>query len=536
MECNWIQTLTLRSSNERNKKAISKLCGKLQQLRHSHLLPPELLLDIVDYFRLPIPDVTSTTPAPEFLVNRKALYNLSIASRLFNALATPLLYQTVIFFIDSRDYEDYLRARTYGGIRSLVLLVRTLLWKDGYCRYIENIICPASLKPHDWATEDTIEQEISLNVQTVLSTLPSQDGLSDRQKFILNSAHLDQSRLRKLPTPYLSTLTLRFLTVLVCLSYNLRLLLRWTENSRYLALDYFLRHAMMQNRYSIIPRLLTLYIQQFDFSRSFSESNIEIATELLEIGKIRQLHIWHNNEFLTLPEGHDTSWIGRIRELKLIACIDAKIIFHIFESAVELENFSLVVTKSRDLHRPLPPADKDLNHALVILADTLKVLELRTCENTWFLDQLGPSKLLNCLPRLEKLETLTTEIPLITRTQTDASVQADASAQTNTSDTRVLGKLPPNLVSLTLVEMWQDIEGGFTRKEDFIMDFSTTFATELLGWWLPSLKRIRYIPGVVESCLGPQQLDAIKKLFDKAHVAFSHEADSLPTRFFYIPT
>lgn len=179
------------------------------------------------------------------------------------------------------------------------------------------------------------------------------------------------------------------------------------------------------------------------------------------------------------------------------------------------------MAKSRDLHRPLPSTGRDLNHALVKVASTLKVLELRTCQNTWFLGQLGPSQVLDCLPQLEKLETLTTEIPLIT------------GIQTNTHDTRILQKLPPNLISLDAVEMWGNLESGFTRKEDFIMAFSTTFVSELLRGLLPSLKHVRYIPAVVKCCLGPRQLDAMKILFDTAHVSFSHEADSLPRGFFY---
>ncbi|KAI2783579.1 hypothetical protein F4815DRAFT_503481 [Daldinia loculata] len=461
MARNPTQTPDVQSPKERDDGAIDQLCGQLQQLRYSHSLPTELLLNIVECFRLPVQDVASTLPAPEFLVNRKVLYNLCLTSSVFNDLATPLLYQTVIFFIDSRDYDDYLRALAYGGPRSLIMLVRTLLSKEDYCKHIENIICPGSLKPHDWGIPDNIEREVT------------------------------------------------------------RLLLRWYDSSRYQTLDYLLRQATMQSRYSIIPQLLTLYIQQLAFSRSFSGSSMEIATELLEIGGVHRLHVWYQYGYLTFPAGRDNSWIGRIRELKLVTWVDAETIFRIFESAAKLESFSLIVAKSRDLHRPLPSTGRDLNHALVKVASTLKVLELRTCQNTWFLGQLGPSQVLDCLPQLEKLETLTTEIPLIT------------GIQTNTHDTRILQKLPPNLISLDAVEMWGNLESGFTRKEDFIMAFSTTFVSELLRGLLPSLKHVRYIPAVVKCCLGPRQLDAMKILFDTAHVSFSHEADSLPRGFFY---
>lgn len=151
----------VQSPKERDDGAIDQLCGQLQQLRYSHSLPTELLLNIVECFRLPVQDVASTLPAPEFLVNRKVLYNLCLTSSVFNDLATPLLYQTVIFFIDSRDYDDYLRALAYGGPRSLIMLVRTLLSKEDYCKHIENIICPGSLKPHDWGIPDNIEREVT---------------------------------------------------------------------------------------------------------------------------------------------------------------------------------------------------------------------------------------------------------------------------------------------------------------------------------------------------------------------------------------
>lgn len=196
MARNPTQTPDVQSPKERDDGAIDQLCGQLQQLRYSHSLPTELLLNIVECFRLPVQDVASTLPAPEFLVNRKVLYNLCLTSSVFNDLATPLLYQTVIFFIDSRDYDDYLRALAYGGPRSLIMLVRTLLSKEDYCKHIENIICPGSLKPHDWGIPDNIEREVTSNIQALLSSLPSEDDLSDRQIFMMHWAHLDQYNIR----------------------------------------------------------------------------------------------------------------------------------------------------------------------------------------------------------------------------------------------------------------------------------------------------------------------------------------------------
>ncbi|KAI0847525.1 hypothetical protein F5Y00DRAFT_263435 [Daldinia vernicosa] len=156
MEGDPTQNPFAQSSKERDDGTLDDLCGKLQQLRHGHSLPPlppELLLCVFDYFRLPVQDVTSTIPPPEFLVNRKTLYNLCLTSSVLNDLAKPLLYQTVIFFLESRDSEDHQSAIAYGGLRSLILLVRTLFWKDEYCEYVKNIICPASLKPRDWDSE-----------------------------------------------------------------------------------------------------------------------------------------------------------------------------------------------------------------------------------------------------------------------------------------------------------------------------------------------------------------------------------------------
>ncbi|KAI0847524.1 hypothetical protein F5Y00DRAFT_263434 [Daldinia vernicosa] len=278
----------------------------------------------------------------------------------------------------------------------------------------------------------------------------------------------------------------------------------------------------MQSEHCIIPRLLTLCVQQVDFSRLPLGSDMEIASELLEIGMVHRLHVWRHYGYITFPGGHHESWIGRIREMKLVTCIDAETLCRVFESAAKLEIFSLIVPKAHGLVHPPPAAGRDLNYALVKVAGTLKVLELRTCQNRWFLDQLGPSHLLHCLPLLEKLETLTAEVSLFFR------------IQRNTLNARGFVLFPPNLISLHAAEVWLSPE-MFTRRELGMRAFSKIIVAYLHFGLLPNLKHIRYIPDVVESLLDPDELYALKQMFDATRVSFSSKADSLPRQFFYPP-
>ncbi|KAI1802075.1 hypothetical protein F4811DRAFT_426557 [Daldinia bambusicola] len=336
----------------------------------------------------------------------------------------------------------------------------------------------------------------------------------------MDTALLDDPSIRAFAMIKTVSLTQRLLAALLCLSYNLdKFLISRTEHTYFMVLEYILYQALKKGRYAILPRLSTLLIQQLDYSNNPPEIAVEIATELLDIGNFHRLHISRDTGYLTFPEGRNDSWIRRIKELKLVTCIDAKAIFHIFESAVRLESFSLIVSKPCDIHRPLPPIGQDLNSALLKVANTLKALELRTCHNTWFLGQLGPTRSLTCLPEMKTLKKIAVELPLLT-------------GLVIVTGRRMCRRLPPNLVSLEVVEMWLHSEGALLRGNIILRKLLTTFVSELHAGALPSLKRFRLVPSVIQRCAFPEQLDEFEALFRQRNVSFSYKTDTLPRRFF----
>ncbi|KAI1470322.1 uncharacterized protein F4812DRAFT_456327 [Daldinia caldariorum] len=513
---NSLAESTIRSKGGDLDESESELDGEtLDNPSPVYPLPNEILLCIVQCLELPVQDVITPIPPPEFLEYRKTLYNLCLTSRSFCEYARPLLYRTVIFFLCSRHDNNVFLARTYGSLGSLIDLIRTLLRKYEYCRYIENILCPAG-----FGSRISVNGEDSQYLET--SDLRPQD-LSDRQKFIMDTALLDNHSIRAFTTINTISLTQRLLAALLCLSYNLDTFLIYRPQcTRFMILQYILRQALKKGRIAILPRLSTLQIQQLDYSNKPPKVGVEIATELTEIGNFHRLHISRDMGYLTFPENRNDSWIRRIKELKLVTCIDAKVLFHIFESAVQLESFSLIVSKPCDIYRPLPPIGKDLNSALLKVANTLKALELRTCHNMLFLSQLGPTTSLTCLPEMRNLKTLAVELPLLT-------------GIVGVIDRKICPRLPPNLVSLEVVEMWfltQHSEAALLRGNTLLRHRLTTFVLELQASSLPSLERFRLVPSVINRSAFPEQLDEFTALFNQSGVSFSYGTDGLPRRFF----
>ncbi|KAI8964442.1 hypothetical protein F5Y11DRAFT_96511 [Daldinia sp. FL1419] len=312
-------------------------------------------------------------------------------------------------------------------------------------------------------------------------------------------------------------LTERLLGALICLSYNLRsLFLSKTERTCYSILITVLQRAIEGGRYAILPRPLTLSIQELDNSSTRPRINISLASKLLQIASIHRLHVWRGDGYLKFSRFHHCLWMSGIRELRLIAYVNAHTIFRIFRAAQRLESFSLVVTKPWGFYEALPPLmGTGLNRALMMRANTLKALELRTCKNTFFLSQLGMYRILSCLPQLENLETLVVEIPLI------------AGITLKGCDLGIIEKLPPKLVSLEAIELWLFPEiDGYCRASS-MESFLRMFASELHRGLLPSLRHLRYIPSVIECCLSPEKLDGIKILFHNERVSFSCRRESL---------
>ncbi|KAI1093016.1 hypothetical protein F5B19DRAFT_171142 [Rostrohypoxylon terebratum] len=109
-------------------------------------IPNEILFLVIERLRLPVSQVTDTAPPREFLANRNTLYNLCLTAKFLLEYARPLLYETIILYLDSNE-EEYLRV---GNRRSLVRLVRTLLDKPDFCPLIKNILLPSNIAEPTW--------------------------------------------------------------------------------------------------------------------------------------------------------------------------------------------------------------------------------------------------------------------------------------------------------------------------------------------------------------------------------------------------
>ncbi|KAI1208414.1 uncharacterized protein F4807DRAFT_431261 [Annulohypoxylon truncatum] len=192
----------------------------------------------------------------------------------------------------------------------------------------------------------------------------------------------------------------------------------------------------------ILPNLSTLYLQKDRRDHYDYSDELEIPSAFVQLGNLKRVHIWRI-QGCTTWFGSDHLWLTGIRELKLVCRVSAKEIFAICESATQLENLSLVMTEALvvEISCPSVAPGKDLNCALSLRADTLRVLEFRMAGKKSYLRQFGSSGLLECLPQLTKLEKLTTEMPLIYDF-----------LQKGKPNSWFFDKLPPNIVSLELVE------------------------------------------------------------------------------------
>ncbi|KAI2470970.1 hypothetical protein F4781DRAFT_148315 [Annulohypoxylon bovei var. microspora] len=107
-------------------------------------LPNEIMEIILENFRLPVIEVIDQSPPDEFLPNRNTLYNICISAQFLAELARPLLYQTIILYLAPDQNERI------GNTRSMVRLIRTLLEKPDFGRFIKNIICPSWITNDSW--------------------------------------------------------------------------------------------------------------------------------------------------------------------------------------------------------------------------------------------------------------------------------------------------------------------------------------------------------------------------------------------------
>lgn len=268
----------------------------------------------------------------------------------------------------------------------------------------------------------------------------------------------------------------RLLAILFCYTPSLEtLLLRKTDFGVYRDLDIIVGKLGFVLRSTTLPNLSTLQLQHSPKPKAgrveFSGYSFIIAENFLNLGKPTRLHLWRDSGFhsfywVVLP-GQESSWIRGIRELRIEGATFAKYIYRICREAVRLESLSLVISNwpgrivgsllppDPDTSSPgpnsysnlffpflKPPQGRNLCDAIALRAETLKVLELRICDHEWFLAQIGDSGQLRCLPQLTKLEHLTIEAPIAFQLENRGLFQLSR-------------ELPPNLVSLNLVEAWR---------------------------------------------------------------------------------
>ncbi|KAI1460272.1 hypothetical protein F4805DRAFT_388361 [Annulohypoxylon moriforme] len=252
------------------------------------------------------------------------------------------------------------------------------------------------------------------------------------------------------------------------------------------------------------------------------ESELAIPPAFLRLGHFSRVHIWRvagvNTYF-----GNNHQWLQNIRELRLVCTFDAKDIFEICASATHLENLSLAMTQPRirRFPAPVPLPGKDISSAIALRAHTLKALEFRATGKKFFLGQISSSGFLECLPNLKKLEKLTTEIPLIYDFD-----EADK------PKSWFMNKLPPNIVSLELIE-WPtlppDVNHRLRASRNLANPLLHALATTSLQY-LPRLRRIHYLHSIFNPYYNNDELKEKISLFDPNIISFTWASDSLQCR------
>ncbi|KAI1134429.1 hypothetical protein F5Y05DRAFT_236080 [Hypoxylon sp. FL0543] len=314
----------------------------------------------------------------------------------------------------------------------------------------------------------------------------------------------------------------RLLVVLLCLSGKLEMLLIClVDYQRYGAFCRAMQRVAQSSSIApILPRFSTLHLLRRPDPEIIEESDEAIPREFIQfwnftrlcVQRIRGCHEFRN----------DISWVNRLRELKIVSGVAAKELFHVCQLAVQLENLSLVITEGSTFPNGNPPIGEDLNCALTARATTLKVLELRLCGHTSYKHQFGQSKHLACLVKLEKLEQLTIDIPLVFGFEFD-------------HEPPTLSKFPRHLVSLNLVDGWWpsltpylSLRTSGRKERRFVEALLNLFASQSCAKF-PKLRlnQLCYIQRAEDPCLSSNKLDGIKASFNQNRLSFSYKKDTL---------
>ncbi|KAI1208415.1 uncharacterized protein F4807DRAFT_151437 [Annulohypoxylon truncatum] len=130
--------------NLTSKKGVA--LRRLERNKPVRFISNEVIDMIIRPYRLTVTKVTDATPPKDFLMNRKTLYSLCLTGSFLIKYARPLLYETVILYLDGTE-DEYERV---GNPRTVVLLIRTLLENPDFCPLIKNIICPSGITKDPW--------------------------------------------------------------------------------------------------------------------------------------------------------------------------------------------------------------------------------------------------------------------------------------------------------------------------------------------------------------------------------------------------
>ncbi|KAI1775088.1 hypothetical protein F4818DRAFT_61042 [Hypoxylon cercidicola] len=330
-----------------------------------------------------------------------------------------------------------------------------------------------------------------------------------------------------------TTLGQKLLAILLWFTTDIELLLLHSvadsTNPSYAELCHVMRRISWALHENPMPKLSTLYIQrQIVEEPEVGSMDIILSPAFYRMLNITRLHLWRNTKYFTFTFGPHGFLIRGIKELKLVGAILAEDLMLILREALQLETLSVIVSheKSEIRRASDPQADRDINDALILRRHTLKELEFRMCGHWWYLPQFGPDSRLTCLPQLENLERLAAEAPLIMR---------------YTSRQQATDVLPPNLISLTMVDEWRFDAWNFGfPREDFKIAKSPWIALVLAETLaaLPAdkmrnFKRVHYLCDRQVPHFTPLQMGWIAEDFQKlTTVEFSWGVDEMPLEFF----
>jgi hypothetical protein len=387
-------------------------------------LPTEVLNTIVECL-LPTlglrGDPVSYLPNPSYVVNRHAIFNLTLACRRLSEIAKPFLYRIIVL----QDGE------------TMVLLLRTLLENS---RLRDNIRAVATVVDLSWGSDvdnDFFEDQVwDLAAMTSferrifqLASLDAVAGADDFEDEYDYNFELVQGVFAAILcfANRLNTLSLRLPHITV----------------EYHTLDHILNRLLnaADVRAQIMPSISRLMLKA-DPDQCHIAGTANACPSLLRFSSIRQLNmsgdipqwdhpsiiaaeIWQNLEEIRL---HYSCTLGPGWYELCIRCPNLKVVNISISPYATPSDFNI--------------GETCLNHGLLKRADSLQSLSIDPSYYDYFLDELGADRRLTCLPNLSNLSHLRVALCLLFE------------SPHNLSKLNLVDMLPKSLVSLDLDEGW----------------------------------------------------------------------------------